>query len=154
MTEAKKPTTAPAQVSTEVDAPVAEKLELSAEQWRAKLSDAQFEVLRQQGTERAFTGAYWDHEGDGVYRCAGCGAPLFDSDTKFKSGTGWPSFYQPIEPGRVASDVDTKFGMRREEVHCARCGGHLGHVFPDGPEPTGQRFCINSASLQFDAEDD
>jgi len=154
MTEAKKPAPAKAHVPAEGDPPVGVKVELSADEWRKKLDDEQFHVLREQGTERAFTGKYWDHKDDGVYRCAGCGAPLFDSDTKFKSGTGWPSFYQPIEAGRVATETDNKFGMTRVEVHCARCGGHLGHLFGDGPQPTGDRFCINSASLHFDDDDD
>ena len=120
------------------------------QEWQKKLTPEQFRILRQKGTERAFTGAYWDAHDKGVYRCAACDTELFDSETKFDSGTGWPSFFQPIDPKNVAEDVDDTLGMRRVEVHCARCGGHLGHVFPDGPKPTGQRYCINSASLKLD----
>lgn len=130
--------------------PVGEQLKLSEAEWKSKLSDEEFYILRQSGTERAFTGKYWDHKGHGVYRCAACNAPLFASDTKFKSGTGWPSFYQPVQEGRVAELKDASHGMVRVEVRCARCNGHLGHVFNDGPQPTGQRYCINSASLAFD----
>ncbi len=131
------------------DAPVGERLNLSEDEWKKRLTPEQFHILREDGTERAFTGHLHDHKGDGVYRCAACGAPLFDSKTKFDSGTGWPSYYTPIEKGRVAEKKDTKYGMVRVEVECARCGGHLGHVFEDGPAPTGLRYCINSASLSF-----
>jgi len=118
------------------------------EQWRAELSPEQYRVLREKGTERAFTGAYWDAHDEAIYRCAGCGTPLFQSDTKFDSGTGWPSFSAPAAPDAVATETDETHGMVRTEALCAACGGHLGHVFPDGPEPTGLRFCINSLSLK------
>ncbi|MEO0323303.1 MAG: peptide-methionine (R)-S-oxide reductase MsrB [Myxococcota bacterium] len=131
--------------------PVGERLELSASQWRERLSPEEYRVLREQGTERSFTGDLHDHHGEGTFRCAGCGAPLFDSRHKFDSGTGWPSFDRAL-PGRVAREVDNSLWMTRTEVHCARCDGHLGHLFPDGPrDTTGMRYCINSVSLDFDA---
>ncbi|MBM3462623.1 MAG: peptide-methionine (R)-S-oxide reductase MsrB [Armatimonadetes bacterium] len=118
-------------------------------EWRKTLSQDQFYILRQKGTEQAFTGAYWNNHDEGVYVCAGCGATLFASKTKFDSGTGWPSFYMPISLKALHTEKDTAYGMVRVEVMCGRCGGHLGHVFDDGPKPTGLRYCINSASLKF-----
>jgi peptide-methionine (R)-S-oxide reductase len=129
-----------------------EKVQKSEAEWRQELSPEQYEVLRQKGTERAFTGAYWDAKEPGVYRCAGCGQELFRSDTKFESGTGWPSFFEPSDSDAVETEEDRTFFMRRTEVHCSRCGGHLGHVFEDGPEPTGLRYCINSCSLELDKD--
>ena len=126
-----------------------ERLEKTDAEWRATLSPEQYRILRQKGTERAFTGAYWDQHEPGRYLCAGCGWELFEAGTKFDSGSGWPSFTQPVSPDAVEENRDDSHGMRRIEVVCSRCGGHLGHVFPDGPRPTGLRYCINSASLCF-----
>jgi peptide-methionine (R)-S-oxide reductase len=124
--------------------------DLSEKQWRERLSPEQFRVLRKKGTERAFTGEHHDNKRRGVYRCAGCGQPLFSSETKFDSGTGWPSFYEPVDDDAIDEAEDNALFMRRTEVLCSACGGHLGHVFPDGPEPTGLRYCINSVSLDFE----
>jgi peptide-methionine (R)-S-oxide reductase len=129
---------------------VIEKVTKSDEEWQRILSPAQYRVLRKQGTEPAFTGKYWANHEKGTYVCAACKLPVFSSDTKFESGTGWPSFWAPIAPPNVETESDWGFGMRRTEVHCARCGGHLGHVFDDGPPPTGLRYCINSVSLEFE----
>jgi peptide-methionine (R)-S-oxide reductase len=125
------------------------KVQKTDSEWREELTPEQYEVLRRQGTEPPFTGKYWNVKDDGMYHCAGCGAPLFSADTKFESGTGWPSFYEPATAEAVELETDSSHGMIRAEVRCASCGGHLGHVFDDGPNPTGLRYCMNSSALDL-----
>ena len=130
------------------------KLELSEEEWRRRLTPEQYRILREHGTEAAFTGALWDEKSRGMYRCAGCAVDLFSSETKYDSGSGWPSFFAPLAPDKVSLHDDHSYGMHRIEVRCATCDGHLGHVFPDGPAPTGERFCMNSEALTFEGKKD
>lgn len=132
---------------------MSDKVELNDNQWRERLTPEQYRILREAGTERAFTGEYEKNKAEGEYRCAGCGQLLFMSDTKYDSGSGWPSYYEPASEGAVVEHADVSHGMVRTEVRCARCEGHLGHVFPDGPRPTGLRYCINSAALDFEAKE-
>jgi peptide-methionine (R)-S-oxide reductase len=132
---------------------MSDKIEKTEEEWRKSLTPEQYHVLREKGTERAFTGKYADAHDPGMYRCAGCGNPLFDADTKYESGSGWPSFYEPVAKDAVETETDSNFGMSRTEVLCAKCGGHLGHVFPDGPKPTGLRYCMNSAALKLEKKE-
>jgi len=129
---------------------MSDKIKKSDAQWREELSPEEYSICRQHGTERAFTGRYWDTKTPGIYHCAGCGEALFDSDTKYDSGSGWPSFYQPMNGNCVEETRDSTHGMVRTEVHCAKCDSHLGHVFEDGPQPTGLRYCINSLSLKLE----
>lgn len=150
LTDAELTTAGPAAASATQERNMSDKIEKTDEEWRKALTPEEYRILRKKGTEPPFSGEYWDSKADGVYKCAACGQELFSSDTKFKSGTGWPSFWEPIAAENVAAEADNSLWMKRTEVLCSRCGGHLGHVFEDGPKPTGLRYCINSAALDLE----